>query len=203
MSPRPNATHRGQGLLEAIVAMGILSTAIAASLTLATTALRAEGDAADMVVAGNLAREGIEVVRGLRDQNWNSGGVWDGGLSSDTDYTGTAVFDPATGLWSLDFEPNLVTDEDARIYRRVTASGGAVSGIFQQAASQPSGTVPSGFYRLLSLNPICRDVGGYTVITSGSCATEKVGVQVLSRVRWSRGGRTHELLAEERMYNWR
>jgi type II secretory pathway pseudopilin PulG len=198
--------QRGQSLIEAIVALGILTTAISSALTLASASIGAERESGASITAGNLAREGIEAVRVLRDSNWLSGAAWDQGLYGATgpDYDAIPVLDPATAGWSLDFNTEGVTDATATVWRYTTAAGGAVVGLHQQAAAQPSGTVTSGFSRIVETNPICRDVaGGFTVITSGVCATEKVGVQVVSRVHWQSSGRARTFTAEERLYAWR
>ena len=63
----------GQTILEATLAAGIMATAIASALTLTQASLNAEKQSETSIVAANLAREGIEAVRGLRDSNWLSG----------------------------------------------------------------------------------------------------------------------------------
>lgn len=197
---------RGQSLIEAIVALGILTTSISAALTLASQSVSAERDSAASITAGNLAREGVEVARLLRDSNWLAENDWDQGLysSAGPDYTGIPVFDPATGDWSIDFTPNSFNDTDTTVYRRVTASDNATVGLFEQTTALPTGVIASGYQRLLTLNPICRAAGGgYDIITSGYCSTEKVGIQVISNVHWSFAGRSHSLTAEERLFDWR
>jgi type II secretory pathway pseudopilin PulG len=60
----------GQSLIETIVAIFILVTALVAGLGLALYAVTHSANAKNQIVATNLAREGIEVVRMVRDSNW-------------------------------------------------------------------------------------------------------------------------------------
>lgn len=216
--PSPRAFHRrsdvrrspfaafGQSMLEGIIATGIIVTAVSSALTLVQTSINAEKESEALLIAGNLAREGIEAVRSIRDSNWLSGAAWDNGLYNTTDYSGAAVFTPATGAWTLNFATNAVTENTARVYRYTTGSGSAVVGLFVQAAAQPGGTAVTAYRRLVTVDPLCdNDAGGYTIVTSGSTcgSAAKIGVRVTSKVRWSVGPRTRTLDMEERLLNWR
>ena len=83
------------------------------------------------VIAANLVREGIEVVRSIRDSNWLACTSWtnqqcdtwdysdDGDLNNDLedrlnkDYSAIAVFDTDNNLWHLDFTPNMIKHDIA------------------------------------------------------------------------------------------
>jgi hypothetical protein len=67
--------QRGQSLMETIVAIFVLTTAIAAGLGVGIFAFSAATTSQNEVVGANLAREGIEVVRMMRDSNWLAGDV--------------------------------------------------------------------------------------------------------------------------------
>lgn len=194
-------------MLEAIIATGIIVTAVSSSLTLVASTIKAEKESEASILAGNLAREGIEAVRSIRDSNWLAGQQFDTGLLSGTDYTGIAVFTPATNSWSVNYAAaNIVTATGARVYRYTTGSGNATVGLFVQAAAQPGGTIVSPFNRLIVTDPLCSNgAGGYTIVSSGSTCgiNEKIGIRVTSKVRWSVAGRVHTLDVEERMFNWR
>ncbi len=60
---------RGITLVETIVAVTVLVTAIAGPLTLAAASLRASRDARNNLIATHLAEEAIEVVHNIRDNN--------------------------------------------------------------------------------------------------------------------------------------
>src|SRR3989344_4780724 len=60
----------GFTLIEGIIASGIISTALIVGLALAYSNLIAAQANSDRIIAGNLAREALEVVRNIRDSNW-------------------------------------------------------------------------------------------------------------------------------------
>ncbi|MDO8481500.1 MAG: prepilin-type N-terminal cleavage/methylation domain-containing protein [bacterium] len=68
---RGSASKSGKGftLIETLVAITLLTTAIAAPMTLATKSLSIAYYARDQVAASNLAQEAIESVRHVRDGN--------------------------------------------------------------------------------------------------------------------------------------
>lgn len=61
--------QRGFTLIESLVAITVLTVAIAAPLTLASQSLSAAYSARDQVIAFNLAQDAIETVRAQRDNN--------------------------------------------------------------------------------------------------------------------------------------
>ncbi len=60
----------GFTLIEGIIATGIISTALIVGLSLAYSNLTAAQANSDRIIAANLAREGLEVMRNVRDSNW-------------------------------------------------------------------------------------------------------------------------------------
>jgi Tfp pilus assembly protein PilV len=117
-------------LIETIAAIFILITTLVAGLGLTLYAFSNAANSQSEIVASNLAREGVEVVRAMRDSNWLAGDKkgnppWDLGPCSDIGnklcyprayqkvdpYNGynlnnignqIAIFDLATSTWSLD-----------------------------------------------------------------------------------------------------
>jgi len=67
-----NMQRRNSGftLLEGIIATGIIGAALIVGITLALSNLNAARANANRIIAANLAREGIEVIRNVRDSNW-------------------------------------------------------------------------------------------------------------------------------------
>lgn len=118
----------GQSLIETIIAIFILTTALTASLGVVIYSFSSSTASQHEIIAANLAREGAEVVRMMRDSNWLAsdakGDAWD--LQGCSDIGGrlcfpqsrTAVtgynaynlgdgnyrlsFDPVTSVWTLD-----------------------------------------------------------------------------------------------------
>ncbi len=71
-----NIKLRGFTLIETLVAILILSTAIAGPLTIASKGLNAALVAKDQVIAYYLAQDGLEYIRFARDTNRLQGGDW-------------------------------------------------------------------------------------------------------------------------------
>jgi hypothetical protein len=61
---------KGETLTETIIAMTIFAVGITLSSTLVASSLRNINTSKNRVIAVNLAREGIEAVRNMRDTNW-------------------------------------------------------------------------------------------------------------------------------------
>ncbi|OGE87571.1 MAG: hypothetical protein A3J07_05025 [Candidatus Doudnabacteria bacterium RIFCSPLOWO2_02_FULL_49_13] len=87
----------GQSLIETIIAIFVLTTALTTGLSLAIYAFSSSSLTQNEIVAANLAREGIEVVRMMRDSNWLAGDVkgssWD--LTACSDISGKLCFPKA------------------------------------------------------------------------------------------------------------
>lgn len=134
--------QRGQSLIETLAAIYILTMALTTALGLAIYAFSRSNISQNEIIAINLAREGIDVIRGMRDSNWLASDVkgaapWD--LASCADIGGRlcyprayqkvppynkynlaegdqrAVFDDSTNLWDL--QDNTAT-ADYNLYLR-------------------------------------------------------------------------------------
>jgi type II secretory pathway pseudopilin PulG len=73
--------RRGETLLEVIVALLVLTIGSATATSLIVTSIRANQFNKDSLIALNLAQEGLEYMRNLRDTNWikfsaNNKGCW-------------------------------------------------------------------------------------------------------------------------------
>lgn len=74
--------ERGQSLIETLVALTVMIIGIAGAVSLGILSIRAGQTSELDVVAENLAREGIEAARAVRDYNWSHNQDWDTHLSS-------------------------------------------------------------------------------------------------------------------------
>lgn len=197
----PNTRYEsGQSLVEMIVAIAIILTGLIGALALAISNLSGSTEAGTRVIATNLAREGIDVVRNIRDTNWLSNLDWDNGLHSGADdYTAIAVFNPATGAWQLKFEPSAIGDAEAKLYLDLEDSD-----LYLQDTSSPGG-IETSYARLLTLDPICLTAAKVEIITGSACGggEQKIGVRVKSEVDWTESGRSHSVVLEDKLYNWR
>ncbi len=73
--------NRGFTLIEALVALVILTIALGPALILASNLSATASVVKNNLIAANLAQESVEVVRALRDTNWFNGAAFDSGLA--------------------------------------------------------------------------------------------------------------------------
>ncbi len=65
------AKHRkGETILETLIAMGVLLIGIMMASTIMSTSIRNINSSKNRVVAVNIAKEGLEAIRNIRDTNW-------------------------------------------------------------------------------------------------------------------------------------
>lgn len=196
----------GQTLIETIVAIGLLTTGIIAGLAAAISSLGASDQGIQQIVAANLAREGVEVVRKIRDSNWYSGSLqncdawfgtvtgqqcyqnWDDGIAGSVigaDYR--AVFNPASNAWALN-----------------PTAGGSQTRLLLRADGIYSHTGP-GIWRYSRLITITQD-------TAAPFAADNPRLLVRSTVWWqnrrcpavdSPSLTTCKLVVEEYLTNWK
>lgn len=75
--------ERGQILLETVIALGILVVGVLAVVSLSTIILRNASVSGNRIIAVNLAREGIELTRLVRDTRWlDPDDAWPFGLDN-------------------------------------------------------------------------------------------------------------------------
>jgi hypothetical protein len=190
-------------MMEAIIASGIIATAVSSALTLVQVSISSERDSEMSIVAGNLAREGVEVVRSIRDSNWLAGNPWDQDLEGESnDHTAVLIFSPSDKNWTLDFSAETIGDQITKVYRYGGNTGDAVIGLMVQAAAQPDNTLSTGYSRLVTIDSIC-DLAG-TVRESGSaCGADRIGLRVRSLVRYNVAKKIRTIEVEENLYDWR
>jgi prepilin-type N-terminal cleavage/methylation domain-containing protein len=140
MSPQQDVSQlnnhpreRGFTLVEVLISLVLMATALVPAFILTNDSLRLSERIRNSLVAANLAQEGIEVVRGIRDGNWFRSEDFVVGLDVctlgcifqydsienevDTVLEGLQAYlkvDPATGLYQYD------TGADSIFRRTVT-----------------------------------------------------------------------------------
>lgn len=182
----------GQSLLETIFAIGILLIMVTVVLTLTTSNVIGQKASEFQVVANNLAREGIEVVRNIRDSNWLAGQTWDTGLTGSSNVA-IAKFDSTNNTWVLSF-----TFTDDVLY----TSTAPLRGIY----SHNNSGEPSVFRRTLILDDICLDSSGQESIDGLPCdiiTEQKIGIKITSRINWIERGKSHQVILEDLIYEWK
>lgn len=219
-----NLYKKGIGMVEAIAAISILITGIISVVSLAQSNLATSQGVEARMTAINLAREGFEAVRIIRDSNWLKGKTaesgtdcgdpsdeatclaWDYGLDGSGDSSAIAKLDVDTLEWSLDFAPNQFTDDNTRL------SLAQSNNLYRQPSE--SGDQGTNYWRILELYAICysttTDSDGNLVFLNeisndtASCSTGvKVGIHIISKVQWQEAGKSLGVAVEGSLYNWR
>ena len=203
-------SKQGQGLLEMIIAIGIILTGLFSTVTLVTASLNEAGESAARLGAVNLAREGVEVSRSIRDSNWLAGAVWNSGLAgAGSDRIGTLIFNYNAGSWSFNFSASAITEDEAKIYIG-TGDLNPARNVFAQFSGAPAPDFrDTGMRRIVYLYPICRDnAGNESVVDSSETADcpvgfTEIGVDIRSTASWRVRDATKSVTVEEKIYDWR
>lgn len=103
--------QRGFTLVESMIAVGLIVTGVMGVLTLISRSLGFSGLAFNRLVAANLAQEGVEVVRNIRDTNWLNHRVWDFGLAD-----GAYQVSSASQALEIDTDQFLLLDETTGLF---------------------------------------------------------------------------------------
>jgi len=207
-------TRPGQSLIETLVAMGLLVSAVTVLMSMVISASSSRSANEYATIAANLAREGVEVVVAKRNDNWINDLAFDNGMyigsGASSDYTFGLAFDPAAAAWSFvntpaGGAPNTVNDSLAKVY---IYTSGANAGLMVQGTvltPKPANTANTPYSRLVTLDPICYNGTTETTVTSGSCTGSfiKIGVRITSTVQWLIRGVAHNVSAVETIYDWR
>ena len=191
--------ERGQGLLELVMALGILVAGLTVVLNVAIANTVFNRESSQRAVAASLAREGIEAVEHIRFSNIDLGVLrtsWDQDLAAGS-YV--AVFDPVAAAplsWAL----QSITDiNDSKAEFKFQSSAADPLFSLRLQGDVTSGTpITTGFRRLIQITDLCTP-------GASSCAglgnVNKIGLRVTSQVQWLAGGR-RTTTVEEMMYHW-
>lgn len=82
--PPVKSNNGGFTLIEAMVALVLIVIAMGPVLIMAVSAVNVASRIEHNLVAANLAQEGVEVIRNIRDTNWLNGSSFDSNLPAGT-----------------------------------------------------------------------------------------------------------------------
>ncbi|MFA5069879.1 MAG: hypothetical protein WC528_01220 [Patescibacteria group bacterium] len=207
----------GQSLIETIIAIGLVMTVVISSITMGVYVTRLGRGSQNNLVAVNLAREGLEVVRNIRDGNWlkKSQGVeyqagppivyyqWDTGLDgcSGANYClvrpefttvgGFLVFDK----WALHkiespyCLPPDIQNNACRLKRAVGVNTFTIDDfhLYNHRATVVNRNIATDFYRSIGISE--RDLSG--------------GRTVKATVKWRENNIDKKIILEEYLTDWR
>lgn len=188
----------GQTLVELIVAIAVIEIGLFSVWSLFLVNFNAEREAEYRIVGVNLAREGIEAVKNIRDSNWlkrnynveSKDGqlwTWDQGLSA--------------GIYSVNFDSlELASEEFFQLY---FDNNGFYSNIVSN--------LKTGYSREVVLKDICCadndkdykcDDLKYVINKEGCGSDLKIGINVISEVKWQIQGKDRKAVLESNLYDW-
>lgn len=140
----------GFTIIESMIAIALLLIGITGMITLINRSLGFTTNVFNKLTASNLAQEGVEIIRNIRDTNWLNNQDWDNGLVDGTYQAGYSsktlqiftdlplLYDETTGLFNYDagtetlykrkIEIKHLSDNEIRIQTIVswTSKGGSV-----------------------------------------------------------------------------
>ena len=182
--------------MEMLVAITVIGVGLFAAANIVYSNLNLVDRNTDEVISINMAREGVELAKQLRDSNWLAGNPFDQGTSSTVDYTGTPVWDGISAP-SFNFTANTLSDANASVVK-------LASGMYANAVGAILTGTPTGYARLVTFHPICND---QSVLNSGSTCESvgklKIGIRVESQVKWTRKTITKTIAIFEDLYDWK
>jgi len=168
-----NETIReGFTLMEAIVAIFVVTVGIVGVLSLVTQTISSATISKDKLIAAYLAQEGIEIVRNIRDTNWVGGAAsWDTGISYTSDYR-------------LDYQSSGFPDTNCNL---------SVNNYLKYDGNYyncSTGNETKFKRKIIISQPATPDC------PAGDC----LNVSIL--VQWEEKGTIHSVAAQENLYNW-
>ncbi len=185
MSPSGRGADAWGGftLIEVTVALTLAVVAAAAVTQILARAERVVDVGRERFVAVNLAREGLELVRAVRDTNWFASGDKSQWLANGLcEQTGTSFLD-ADRRFTID--PTLVRNlagvgeaQEAALYIQPN----------DEWSHQPSGS-PTAYERVISID-------------CSTKADNPAFVSVAATVTWKNRGQERQVIIKEKLYNW-
>ncbi len=101
------AGRQGFSLIETLISVFLITVGLLATVALISKSMMESMDSRNQLIAGELAQEGIELVRNIRDNNWANGrDSFDNIITEDTDPIGSnqCFFSESGSL--LEFAPS-------------------------------------------------------------------------------------------------
>ena len=193
--------QKGNTVLEMMVALTVLTTGLIAVIGLSFGNVLQTRTSLNEVQASNFAREGVEIVRNIRDSNkykktpppparWNAGVNTAEGVEQSIDTVSRSLV-PTSSTNTTIYQGS------DTLYAQASASG-----------------TNTKFQRTVTLYPICStgspQTDDFGSASGSSCdfnSTDTgigstIGIQVLSTVTWQEESRARQIVVEDRLYNW-
>ena len=224
LSKISHSKNPGESLIEVLVAVVILSTVLTATFAILNRTISTNVNVKNRVIAINIAREGLEAVRNIRDTNWlkysgDRRGKWlclellnNNKTAIDTDCFPNSTSQITDEKYLVDFAE--LNDESRRYFLSVpseqdeldlkTATSFGDYRLYQDATSgrythDSSSNTSTIFYRQIELeveNPLTETF----CTTSDDCKNAKL--KVIARVQWREGEAVRTLVLETYLFDF-
>ncbi len=167
---------KGQSIIETLVAVAIIVVGLVGILALVVNALAAGKISKETVIGTNLAREGIEVVRSVRDTNWFAKKSFDEGIlgGGEVRYL-KPTFNPNKNDWELisGSSTDLFSDE-YKLY-------------FKDYYNYSKAGTDSGFWR---------------VIIARRNLVDPNQLEITAKVGWMEKGKEKQIILSDYLTDW-
>ncbi len=195
----------GFTLMEVMLSVSILSMGIVASFALIASSMAKFSSASNKIIASNLAQDGIERVRNVRDDNWLKGRT----LASDG--TGNSC---ASGAWDCDIEGVNPSNETARFFCGDASRPSQVPSNPATVDACSSDKCQVFIYEKDITGEYCYSdnmggQSGYTYVKTNFYRLIRItrlndySNRVAVTIKWIDRTGTHYFTAEEILYNWK
>ncbi len=198
----------GESLIETVVSIAVLAMGGLGATAIIFSSLIAGGVSRDRVIATNLAREGIEVVRSIRDTNWLKYSIkkrecwnWDENSGKDCDGSGNNLIKP--GYYTAYF------DDDYKWKLRSYSAGSNIMGrqlVLYDTDNDGKedlyndGNIP--FFNKVKYSVFHREIEirYYQDLNSNTFGTSDNNImEVIAKVQWRERGRDHDVVLVTRL----
>lgn len=175
---------QGFTIMEIIVVIFIIALSLSGIMSLVVQNMQVEYINKNMLMASQLAQEGLELVRNVRDANWLSGTNWRTGDSPGTDVDITQdnhysiSWDYSGGAIKI-YDADEINDSLTRLYMDN-------SGFYRHYSTPPANATSTAFSRLITVDSVTNSS------TTISCI-----------VQWRIRNNTHRYSAQTVLYDWR
>lgn len=203
---REGKKNLGYTLIETVVAFAVLASALAGPISLVIRALYSTSYAKNKIIAVNLAQEGIELVRVIRDNNiicltevpgWKAAHNWktgDGG--GPTSSIVNTILQRADAMDVVNYNCGTISIKNPSLH--VDAGCADVPLRLSDGTYGYISGIPTAFARCVSVRdaPVSEGGPGGGVIPANDI------IDIISTVTWKERGNMRTFTLTERLYNW-
>ncbi|MFC1686560.1 hypothetical protein ACFLZS_01365 [Patescibacteria group bacterium] len=168
--------NKGQSLVETLIAIGVIVVGLVGVMALVVSAVAAGRISKEIVTATNLGREGIEVVREIRDSNWMQEESWTKEIigGGNVRYA-RANFNAKKNQWELESATSTdLFDNEYKLY-------------FSDYYSHDSSGDETSYYRMIEIQ---KDIA------------EADQLIIKSHIGWLEQGKEKEIILEDVLTDW-